>query len=271
MRISVLKPGLLVSLKTSVAGAVKYQRTELEAEHVDQDGASVARWETTREIPDPAEFDRATKARSAARAVIAGTCCASSFGLLCPTEKEGELQAAMTAAQKLVNDFNITAKRSRIDVYVLIGRVADNDVEAARAIGAELRELVELMQAGIKAADPDAIRDAANRARALGGMLSEDAGRKVSEAITQARKVARELVKRVQGAGEQAAVVVSQCNVEAIERARFAFLDLEKSDAPAPESVPVPARGIDLPAPGEAFAPPDMRAAAPQSKLQLEL
>lgn len=258
MRISVLKPGLLVSLKTSVVGAVKYERVDLEAEHYDDAGARVARWETTREIPDPAEFESATRARSAARATIAGVCCASSFGLLCPSEKEGELQVAMTAAQKLVNDFNQTAKRSRVDVYVLIGRVADNDVEAARAIGAELRELLEAMQAGIKAADPEVIREAANRARAIGGMLSEDTGRQVGEAIAQARKVARELVKRVQGAGELAATVVSQCNVEAIERARFAFLDLEKGATT--EAVPVPARGIDLPAAGEKFAPP---AAAP--------
>jgi hypothetical protein len=127
---------------------------------------------------------------------------------------------------------------------------------------------MESIQAGIAAADPERIREAANKARAIGGMLSEDTGKQVSEAIAQARKVARELVKRVQGAGEQAAVVVAQCNVQAIERARFAFLDLE-GQAPA-QAMPMPARGLDL-APPPAFAPP-RRAAAPQAELeQLQL
>ncbi|MDH4172108.1 MAG: hypothetical protein OEW96_00325 [Betaproteobacteria bacterium] len=262
MRVSVLKPGLLVSLKTTVSGAVDYERTELEAEHVTADGSKVARWETLRNIPDPLEFDRATKARGLARSAVVSVCCSSSFGLLCPSDKEAELQAALTDAQRIVNDFNMSARRARVQVFVLMGRVADNDVEAARAIGAELRELMESMQAGIKAADPEAIREAATKARAIGGMLSEDAGRKVSEAIAQARKVARELVKRVQNAGEQAAVVVAQCNVEAIERARFAFLDLDANGQPV-ESIAAPARGLDLPPAGEKFAPPMSAATLP--------
>ena len=42
-------------------------RTDIEQEHTDADGAIRARWETSLEVPDPVEFDAATKARGAAR------------------------------------------------------------------------------------------------------------------------------------------------------------------------------------------------------------
>lgn len=227
MRVSVLKPGLLVSLKTSVWGGVSYRRVDLEAAHETQDGAQVARWETTREIPDPAEFEAATAARNKARALVSGVCCASSFGLLCPVEREADLEAAIIEARKLADAHNAGAALSRVEVYVLAGRVAVDDVEAARAVASEVRGLLADMEAGIRAAAPERIREAANRARSVAGMLSDETAGKVQEAIKEARQAARQLVKRVEKAGEAAAVVVAELNVQAIQAARFAFLDLE--------------------------------------------
>lgn len=243
MKTSVIKPGLLVSLKTALRGGVNYKRKDLEAEHVDELGARVARWETSREIPDPVEFERATAARSLARSKVAGVCCVSAFGLLCPSDKEAELAQAIIEAREVADAFNESAALSRVEVFVLVGRVAQDDAEAARAIGNEVRELVEAMQAGIRAADPVAIREAANKARAVGGMLSEDTGRKVEAAIEQARRVARELVKRVEKAGERAADVVASCNVQALEAARFAFLDTEAGEV---EAMPQAGRTVEL-------------------------
>jgi hypothetical protein len=88
MQTSVLKPGFLVSLKTGLRGGIFYRRTEIEADHTTEDGARVAAWQTTREIPDPAEFERATVARSRARSQVAAVCLPSSFGLLCPMSRE---------------------------------------------------------------------------------------------------------------------------------------------------------------------------------------
>lgn len=244
MKTSVLKPGLLVSLSVRVRGGVLYQRKDLEAEHVDESGAKVARWETLRNIPDPEEFDRATQARSKARGLVVGVCCPSLFGLLCPNDREKDLAAAVEEARAVAQGHNAAAMRSQIEVFVLVGRIAQDDAEAARAIGAEMRELLEDMRAGIKAADPEAIREAANKARALGGMLKPEVEGKVSEAIAEARLAARELVKRVAKAGERAADVVAVCSVRAIEAARFSFLDLDGAQ-PVTSEAPT-ARGLDL-------------------------
>lgn len=251
MKTQVLKPGLLVSLKTGVRGGVNYQRVEIEPDHATDDGARVARWETRRHIPDPVEFEAANVARGKCRAVVSSICCPSSFGLLCPASEESKLQDAIEAARDVAREHNAVANLTRVEVYVLVGRVAQDDAEAARAIGAELRDLLEAMQAGIKAADPAAIREAANKAKAIGAMLSEDVSGKVDAAITEARKAARELVKRVEKDGMRAADVVAFCSVKAIEAARFAFLDLDEGEA-QPEAPRAP--NVDLSAP-EAAAP----------------
>ena len=245
MKTQVLKPGLLVSLKTSIRGGVNYQRTEIDPEHTDADGARIATWQTTREIADPLEFERATEARSRARSIVTAVCCPSSFGLLCPFNREAELAEAIAAARVITDAHNTTARQSHIEVCVLAGRIAQDDAEAVRAINSELRDLMDGMTAGIKAADSEAIREAANKARALGGMLTENVAGKVTDAIAQARRAAREIVKRVEKAGESAADVVKELNNDKIASARFAFLDLD--DAPATVTQEAPsARPIEL-------------------------
>lgn len=266
MKTNVLRPGLLVSLSTRIRGGVSYARVDLEPDHATDEGARRARWETTREITDAAEFEAATVARSKARSVITATCCPSSFGLLCPSSQEFALGRAIDEAKKIAQEHNATARTTQIDVFILVGRIAQDDAEALRAVSAEVRELLETMQSGIKTADPEAIREAATKARQLGAMLTTDAAIKVTEAITQARAAARAIVARVQKAGETAADVVKELRAEKIDAARFAFLDM---DAPAHAEQEAPAaRGIDLPpeAPATRSA-----AGAPQLPFALEV
>src|SRR5262249_19083139 len=160
-----------------------------EADHINDMGERVASWETQRTIADPEEHERAVKARSKARSIITGVCAASAFGLLCPVSRERDLESAIADARRVTEEFNAGAKLSSVSVYVITGRVADNDVEAVRAINSELRELLDSMRDGVRDLDATAIREAANKARALGQMLSAEAQEKVKEAIDAARKV----------------------------------------------------------------------------------
>ncbi len=245
MKTQTLKPGLLVSLKTSIRGGVDYQRTELEGQHVNEDGEQIARWETRKAVRDPAEHDRAIEVRSAARKLVSEVCCWSSFGLLCPFDKEDELAEAITKARDVARDFNMSTSAMQVDVYILSGRIATTDEEAADALRAELFDLMDAMNEGIKNAEPSAIRDAANKARMLSAMLTEDAEQKVSDAIEQARKAAREIVKRVQKSGERAADVIDSIKVHHITNARFTFLDLTETETGGEAEKPA-ARGLDL-------------------------
>jgi hypothetical protein len=235
MKTAIMKPGILVSLKTTLRGGVTYSRENYDQAKDDQ-GADVAHWETTRVIEDPKEHERAVKVRSKARSTIAAWCIPTSFGLLCPLKNEAELNEAIRQSRTMVDQFNQECRYSNVGVYVLKGRIAETDEEATRAIADEVQGLLGDMKAGIVAVDPDAIRKAANKAKAVGAMLDDAQRGKVEGAIKVARQAARQIVKRVEKGGEKAAKVAAELNVttKSIESARFSFLDLDASSESEP-------------------------------------
>jgi len=221
-QVSTLRPGLLVSLKTSIKGNVSYFKTTIEGDHIKSDGSKEATWETTRKIVDPDEHERAQQARSKARHIVASVCSASEFGYLCPAEKKDKLDAAIAEARKVADEFNETATVSNVGIYIVCGRVEQSDVEAVRAINSEVRDLLDAMQDGLRNLDVKAVRAAAKKAKGLGQMLSDDASEKITTAIEAARKSAKAIVK----AGEGAAVEIDNDTIKSIGQQRVAFLDL---------------------------------------------
>lgn len=239
LKTSTLRPGVMVSLKTSVRGNVTYTKRDLEVKNVPA-GTEKVRWETTRLITDPKEHEEATKLRSKVRSLITGVCTASAFALLCPETEVQALEAAMKEARRLAQEFNDNAKLTRVGVYIMTGRIAPDDAEAVRAISAEMRELMEDMEEGVKNLDAKAIRAAANQAREVSAMLSPQASAAAKMAIEAARGAARKIVK----AGEQAAHEVDLRAVRQISEARMAFLDL--GEATAVEAPVESGRALDL-------------------------
>ena len=117
LKISTLRPGLLVGLKTSVAGNVSYDKRVIEPEHLTEEGTQEARWETSRLVMDPVENEAAKKVRQKARALITRVCLASKgFGLLCPESLAPQLEAAITEARAMVDQFNATSTLSRVSI-----------------------------------------------------------------------------------------------------------------------------------------------------------
>lgn len=222
-----LRPGLLVGLSTKITGDnVEYNKVVLEEEHVDEFGVLVSSWQTDKSVADAAEFEQATKVRSKARSLITGICAKSDFGYLCPDTREADLEVAVKAAQALCVEFNLTARLTEVDFFVITGRIAADDVQAVRAIKSELNGLLETMETGIKSFDVDAVRAAANKAKKLGTMLSSDGQKSLEGAIEVARAVARKIAKAVT-AGEQAALVIDAETLASLASSRTAFLDLD--------------------------------------------
>jgi hypothetical protein len=222
MQTSTLRPGLLISLKTSIRGNVHYDKRDLQREHLTEAGAKFAKWETSRTIVDPAEYETATKVRSRARSIISGICAKSAFGLLCPENAAVNLEQAIAEARHLVAGFNNAAKVTRLDVYIMPGRIASDEVEAVAAINSEVRDLLADMVEGVSNLDVKLIRDAADRARSLGQMLSPDAQGRLQVAIDVARAEARRIK-----AGETATLEVDQRAIRRINETRTTFQDLD--------------------------------------------
>lgn len=240
VQLTTIVPGYLVSLKTAIRGGVVYAKQDLETE----DRARHARWITDKTIHDPEETERAIKTRNKCSSLVRGVCSQSSFGLLCREDKKDALDAAVIEARALADTFNADARYSKISVNVIAGKVADNDIEAAKAIRGEIRDLIDEMERGIATLDVAKIREAANRARSVGKMLSPDAQKRVQDAIDTARLVARKIV----AAGEKAAEEVDATLLAKLTRARTEFLDLPDEDETLDHVTAEQAdgRGLDL-------------------------
>lgn len=224
---STLRPGFLVSLKTSTSGNVQYVRTGLASEKRD-DGAAVEEWQTKRTVIDPAEHEAGQKARAKAGSLIRSVCIPSIFGLLCPEDSAEKLEAAIAAGRKVIDDFNAGAKLSRISIYVLCGRVMPDDAEAVRAISSELRDLMGEMQGGVENGNVDAIRDAASKLKGVGQMLTTEMQTKVQMAVETGRTAAKAYVRARDEAGFDGTVSVDKTAARRISELRASFLDLDE-------------------------------------------
>lgn len=222
LQTATLRPGRIIVLRTGIIGNVKYSKTILEPETDTADGGQTARWETERVVANAAELKEATQVRSKVRQTIAGLCAQTSFGLLCSEDKGEALDAAVNEAVALADAFNAKAATTRINVYVIAGKVAADDVQAVRAINSEIRDLMEAMERGLQNLDVKTVRDAADKARSLGSMLSEDATGRVKDAIAVARKAASDIVK----AAKIGSAEIDLASIRKITEARTQFLDL---------------------------------------------
>jgi hypothetical protein len=264
MNKTALRPGILVSARTSIKGNCDYRKTTIQSEHTTPDGEQESIWETKRTIADPDEYERAKKARYEAGYPLRQLCVQTTFGLLCPQDNEAKLDEAVKAARVVVDRFNQTAAITRLKFNIICGFIADDDVEAVRAIGAEMQDLIVQMQEGIETVDAKGIREAANRAQALGKMLTPEAATKVQGVVETARAVAKRIVK----AGEQAGVMVDREAIKSLEEARTLFVgDDEAMDDKVQVAAEEDARAIDL----EVTDIPVPVLVAPESVITLEL
>lgn len=224
---SVIRPGLLVQLRTSIDGYIEYQRQDLTPDAPAPEDSEVTTWTTTKIVNAKDEYELAVKTRTQAQQAVRRCCFTTDFGLVCPPEAEGMLTEGIAAARRIVEAFNAKAQHGTISVNALCGRVASNDAEAARAITSQIAALCAQMDRGISALDPEAIRKAATRARELSSMLDDSVKGRVDEAVKQARDAARAITKRITKDGETAAVVLADIQRGLIDSARVAFLDFE--------------------------------------------
>ena len=221
-----IRPAILLALATSVKGGTTSEREDLGTE-TGPDGAVVEKWETTKTTLDPDEHERAKALRVSIRAAFQRLARWTPFGLMVELEREQELREVAAEAERQVAEFNAASRHSKVRLSWLPARVDEGATatDAVRAIRQEVDHLLEDLQQATRAGDVEAIRDTANRAMSLGKLLAEDSpgSGELASAITEARRVARGIIRRVVKAGESAEDVIAEANLGVINRARFAF------------------------------------------------
>lgn len=241
MRTSILRPGHLVFLSTSVTGNVSYFRTEIEPEHEVDGGAMQSRWETERKIADAKEHAAALKVQQKAGGMIRAACTKSKFGYLCSEEKIEDLRKIVAEAQELVRQFNATSKLSVVSVEVLTGQIAPTEQFAVRAINSEISQLMRDMESGLAKLDVKAVREAADKAREVSAMLTDGAQARVQIAVDTGRKAAREIAKAER---EKSTPEIDKLAITKITEMRTSFLDF--SDAAPVQNPDALERALDL-------------------------
>jgi hypothetical protein len=260
-----LRPGFAVQIKCPVEGGVTYRVQPILADAPSEGGESVAKWETTRITADAAEHAAAVALRAKVRNGLTAHCYrVGVFGLMADAPGHAALAEATIAAHAEVDAFNASARTCRISLGVLSTVVRSDDAETVRAIRSEIGSMLREVDAGIKAADPERIRKACNEARVAGQALSADASQAVADAVEAARKVARDMVKRVKESGEGAADTLRTIKLDALRDARIAFLDLDPAreesevmQAPRLLDMTTEAPGSPMEAPAAAPRPVD--------------
>lgn len=243
MQIRTLRPGVLVSLKTSVRGGVKYRKVDLESERDPDTGAQISRWDTTKVVFDPEEQKLASQTTNRARYLVARVCAESRHGLICPEDKTPELEAAIAEAQELCDEFNMSAVHTRVEVNVVCGRIVADDIMATQALFRETEQFLEQMEEGLAQLDVKKVRELCKRALDVGQMLAPDANNTVAAAVNAARSQCRKIV----AAGEQVAIELDESTLNTIGAARNQFLDFDMSEGVEVDDAPVvAARGLDF-------------------------
>lgn len=193
--VNTIKPGILVSLKSTVTGGVNYERNDLRAETA-ATGAEVRHWKTTCYTADPDEHARATKVRNRAIYCVRSLCADTALGLVCPLEREVELRAAIEDMRRIVDEYEATARYTHVRVTVYRGTVDATDAENVNAVAEEVARIVSYMAEALARRDVKAIRDAATDAASLAMIVSDDAAQKLVRAIEAARDAANQIAKQ---------------------------------------------------------------------------
>lgn len=226
-RIIPLKPGLLLSLATRLEGGVIYSTEDLA--HEVNGTEERTEWKTEKRVADVAELGRATRIRGRVRSLIRSACTVTPFGLICATDNEPTLDMRIAEAQGLCDDFNANAAHTQVQFRTLRGRIAENTREAIQAVRGEIQTLLGELQEALTAGQVTGIREVAQRATQMGRLLEEgtEARSVLERAVKESRRVATEMVKRVEEGAAATAEILAAANLKLVSTARHTFSDDE--------------------------------------------
>ena len=219
---ALLKPGRMVSLRSTVRGGVEYDREDLPTacdcaladgpraevrgpDHATScpmgEGEAVKAWKTVRRIKDPVEWKRAKAVRGRAVAKVWHACVFTEFGLVLPDDRRAKFEEILTEQRQLVHEHNKTTQHTHVTLRVLRSRL-ERDEETETSLAAEVDEVVEDMEACAAASDVDGARKTALKAQKLTAIFSSDVAARVMEKVKAARDAATAAAKAARDAAK---------------------------------------------------------------------
>lgn len=274
-----LRPGYLVALTTRLEGGVEYTREELDHQRIGpQEEGEQVRWQTEKRITDVEEMAEAVRVRGRVRDRVKSACIWTPFGLICPADQIEALDARIAECHAMVATFNATAVHTRVRFpEPLRGRIAEDTRQAVAAVREEIQTLVGEMQAAMASARVESIRDVAQRATQMGRLLEQgtEARTVLERAVKESRRLATELVKRVEDGADAIAEVLAGTKAKVFEEAAFAFSEDEMGEI-TDDGPELPSAAVGFGGTGEEYVPEEQPAvpvdppAAPQEAPEVD-
>jgi hypothetical protein len=223
-RVFTFQPSILVGAGISRRGGVHYIRHELDV--TVRGDSETKRWETTREVVNTAEMERAEQAVGEYRRMLAKVCIRTEFGLLCLKAKEAVLDATIEEIRSKAANVNDGLNACRIHVAFVKGQIASADKEAAAAIQAEIRHFMDQLSAALHSMDPKAIRSALLTGKGLDTLLTVTDSTILQNAVKAAKRALKTASRRIQKKGEQVELVRQAIDLSPVDQARTYFLEI---------------------------------------------
>jgi hypothetical protein len=188
-----IEPCILVNDRVSVDRGVRYVRHDL-FKKANPDGSEDAKWETERHYKDRSETKVANSTYTKARSLLRKVCLPTEIGFVCPVAKENELQAAIFAAGKLVDDANKSFKHCKITLRIVCTTIEPTNNAGVAMLEDTLTNTVASVKAALENFDMQRVREVLSSTKTLADVLADPVQK---QRLVDARKQTADLLKQM--------------------------------------------------------------------------
>ncbi len=207
-------------------GGVQYHHSD-EQILKDENKEEIKEWKTQKSVWDKVELDTANQIMGQIKRDITSISYASALGAVVSKGRRHEIEYIRTRHRSIVAEFNKTSRFVKVSFDILIFEFTPDQVASVvTTILADIKGTFESLQEAIEDMDYKKIRKILTEFRGLETIVPNHLATPLNDAVSEARKIARDIKRRTEKLKEDMEEVRKDINTSAIDHASFAFIDM---------------------------------------------
>lgn len=219
-----IEPCIVVRDTLTVERAVRYDRRNHTVTN-NPDGSEDATWEGKRHYKNRQEAQQADRIYAQARSKLRSVCLRTDLGFICPESKKAELDQAIEAARKVVEDANAGFQYCHVNFRVVLLELKPANEDGVAILRESLERTTKAVQEALADFDVKKARTLLATTKQFMDVLADPASKQALITVREeARKVAAEVanvVKQFDGNVQNA--LASQEGAVVLARAKAAW------------------------------------------------